>query len=220
MSAALTLALDASTYTGSVAVLGGGKVLAERETAMRGEREERLMPAVASALADAGVRPSGVGRVVCGGGPGSFTSLRIAASIAKGLAAATEIPLYAVPSLALIVAGNETGSGRWLAVLDAMRGESFVTGYERVNGEIHEIAPFALVANSAVEPMALALGARSIGPTQGVIAAAPHARGVLALAEWLAAEKPVDIATWEPRYGRVAEAQARWEREHGRPLRG
>ena len=183
MSASLTLAIDASTYTGSVAVIGGGRVVAETETAMRGEHEERLMPAVAQVLADAGVRPRGVGRVVCGAGPGSFTSLRIAASIAKGIAVAGEVPLFAVPSLA--------------------------------HRAVH-----ALVANSAVEPMALALGARSIGPTQGVISAAPHARGVAALEDWLTGSEPVDVATWEPAYGRVAEAQARWEREHGRPLGG
>jgi hypothetical protein len=40
------------------------------------------------------------------------------------------------------------------------------------------------------------------------------------LASRLAAAPPVDLATWEPQYGRVAEAQAKWEREHGRPLTG
>ena len=29
---------------------------------------------------------------------------------------------------------------------------------------------------------------------------------------------PVDLALWEPEYGRLAEAQVRWEAEHGRPL--
>jgi tRNA threonylcarbamoyladenosine biosynthesis protein TsaB len=29
---------------------------------------------------------------------------------------------------------------------------------------------------------------------------------------------PVDLATWEPAYGRLAEAQVKWEREHGRAL--
>jgi hypothetical protein len=30
----------------------------------------------------------------------------------------------------------------------------------------------------------------------------------------------VDIASWEPEYGRLAEAQVRWERAHGMPLPG
>ncbi|MDF1506325.1 hypothetical protein, partial [Roseisolibacter sp. H3M3-2] len=29
---------------------------------------------------------------------------------------------------------------------------------------------------------------------------------------------PVDLALWEPDYGRKAEAQVRWEAEHGRAL--
>src|ERR1041385_5784484 len=82
----ITLALDAATYVGTVAVLRDGDVVAARETAMRGRDVERLMPAVADALDAATVRATEIGRIVCGEGPGSFTSLRIAASIAKGLA--------------------------------------------------------------------------------------------------------------------------------------
>lgn len=219
MSGALTLALDASTYTGTVAVINGRELLAHRAVAMRGEHEERLMPAVAEALAGAGVSPEAVARVVCGAGPGSFTSLRIAASIAKGIATAREVPLFAVPSLALIVAGNDLPDGRWLAVLDAMRGEAYVTGYESERGTVREIAPFALVARAAVEPLATALEARLVGPGEAM-ALSPHARGVTRLEEWLGESGPVDLAVWEPRYGRVAEAQAKWEREHGRPLGG
>ncbi|MGI9077527.1 MAG: tRNA threonylcarbamoyladenosine biosynthesis protein TsaB, partial [Gemmatimonadaceae bacterium] len=70
------LAIDASTYTGTVAVISEEKVVAEREVAMRGRNEERLMPAVAEALETAGVHVDNLGAVVCGGGPGSFTSLR------------------------------------------------------------------------------------------------------------------------------------------------
>src|SRR5918912_3862706 len=100
----LTLALDASTYVGSVAVLRGAELLAEREAAMRGEHEERLLPAVDGALRAAGVVPTSLHRVVCGAGPGSFTSLRIAASIAKGIAVGCGLPLLAVSSLMLAAA--------------------------------------------------------------------------------------------------------------------
>ena len=124
----ILLALDASPYTGTVAVVRNGVVVASAETAMRGEREERLMPAVAATMAAAEVTPSELGLVVCGAGPGSFTSLRIAASIAKGIAFAQEVPLHAASSLALMVAGAEPAlaEGRYLAVLDALRGEAYV----------------------------------------------------------------------------------------------
>jgi tRNA threonylcarbamoyladenosine biosynthesis protein TsaB len=29
---------------------------------------------------------------------------------------------------------------------------------------------------------------------------------------------PVDLASWEPTYGRLAEAQVKWEKAAGRPL--
>jgi hypothetical protein len=46
---------------------------------------------------------------------------------------------------------------------------------------------------------------------------APHARGFARLiASGIAAE--VEMTTWEPTYGRKAEAQVKWEAAHGREL--
>ena len=97
----ITLALDAATYTGSVCLARADEVLAARTVAMRDARSERLMPAVAAVLAEAGLSVRGVDRIGCGEGPGSFTNLRIAASIAKGLPSAAARPPHAVSSLAL-----------------------------------------------------------------------------------------------------------------------
>ena len=93
------LALDGALSVGTVAVIDGARVLAESTVPMKGVHEERLLPAVHDALARAGVEPLAIDGVVCGAGPGSFTSLRIAASIAKGYAMGVGVPLYAVSSL-------------------------------------------------------------------------------------------------------------------------
>jgi len=74
---------------------------------MKGAEHERLMPAIASALTHACVDIDAVGRVVCGAGPGSFTSLRIAGAIAKGIASGVGVPLFALPSMALIAGGAD-----------------------------------------------------------------------------------------------------------------
>ena len=51
--------------------------------------------------------------------------------------------------------------------------------------------------------------------------AAPDATAALrVLAAHGVAAGPVSLDAWEPAYGRVAEAQARWEAAHGRPLPG
>lgn len=216
----LTLALDASTYTASVVLIGDDRVVREHTVAMRDPQHERLMPAVADALGAHGMRE--VGRIVCGAGPGSFTSLRIAASIAKGLAVASGKPLFAVSSLALLVSGaaDETLGGRWLCLLDAMRGESFAQAFEiDPSSGIIEMSAVRVVRDEEIGELARSLRARTIGPGREVDAA-PHARGVLRLAGHASLRTPVDLASWEPDYGRLAEAQVRWEAAHGRALEG
>lgn len=222
LDSGLTLALDASTYEGSVAVVRGGEVLAERAVAMRGEREERLMPAVAAALAEAGVSARDLARVVCGAGPGSFTSLRIAASIAKGIAEGTGAPLYAVPSLLLVVAGATPPlvAGRYVAALDAMRGEWFASPMEADgSGRVARWSAAALVSAAALDELARRERARVVGPRHGGDHPhPPHARGVARLLDVEGAITPADLSAWEPDYGRLAEAQVKWESAHGRAL--
>ncbi|MHB1864476.1 MAG: tRNA (adenosine(37)-N6)-threonylcarbamoyltransferase complex dimerization subunit type 1 TsaB [Gemmatimonadaceae bacterium] len=227
----ITLALDASTYVGTVAVIRDGCVVAEGETAMRGRDIERLMPAVAAALDAAGVTAAQVGRVVCGDGPGSFTSLRIAASIAKGLATGNGAALMRVSSLALVAAGAPALTpGAYVAVLDALRGDVY---FQRLvvgpGGDVVPDHERALGPVDAVPRMAQAIGARVVGPAAvldllpgvpregagSALELAPHARGVIRLE---AALQMADLASWEPRYGRLAEAQVKWEAVHGRPL--
>jgi tRNA threonylcarbamoyladenosine biosynthesis protein TsaB len=206
----LTLALDASTYSGTVAIGRGGYLVAERVVAMRGREEERLMPAVAAALASVGGKPTDITSVICGAGPGSFTSLRIAASIAKGLATALSIPLFAVSSLGL--GAVEAGPGRWLVTLDALRGEVFAGGYAWIARELVELAPPRLISAGDAPALAVFLEA-------SLVQTAPHARAALRILDGASAGAPVDVASWEPDYGRLAEAQVRWEAAHGRPLR-
>ena len=93
ISGSYTLALEGATYEGSVALIRESEVVAERTLraedggSPRAGSGERLMPAVAECLGEAGVGRAEIARIVCGAGPGRFTSLRVAGSVAKGLAA-------------------------------------------------------------------------------------------------------------------------------------
>jgi tRNA threonylcarbamoyladenosine biosynthesis protein TsaB len=217
MSTDLTLGVDSSTYRGTVAVFAGARVLATAEVLMRGEREERLMPAIAAALGSAAVTVHDLGRVVAGGGPGSFTSLRIGAALAKGICTAAGIPMATVPSLALLVAGAEPplDDGVYVAVLDAMRGDVYAALIEWRSGLAVTILDEQLIPRSAVGAFAARRGARVVGAGME-IDAMPHARGIARVAD--AMIHAVSLDTWEPAYGRLAEAQVKWEAEHGRSL--
>jgi tRNA threonylcarbamoyladenosine biosynthesis protein TsaB len=214
----LVLALDASTYSGSVVLLRDNTVSGEAVVAMRGEHEERLMPAVASLLAQHSTGVDDLDAVACGAGPGSFTSLRIAASIAKGLSAAREIPLLVAPSTLLVVGGVKPPlrPGKYIVALDAMRGDFFCHEVDVTanNG----ILPGASWRDSraTLEQRANTTGATIVGPVESV-AMAPHARGFAELIR-SGITRQADMTTWEPDYGRKAEAQVRWEATHGREL--
>lgn len=221
----ITLALDASTYVGTVAVLRDRALVAEGEAMMRGAEEERFMPAVIATLGEAGCSARDVNRVICGAGPGSFTSLRIAGAIAKGIVMGNgkrAEGLYAVSSLALIVAARSEslGPGRWLALLDAMRGERYAALYEvGADGVVREIERLGMVRDADVARECDRLGARAIGPRE-MIEAAPHARGAAVMLDTILSGGCVSLDSWEPDYGRLAEAQVKWEAAHGRSLMG
>ena len=222
-----TLALEGATYEGSVALLAGSTVVAER-TIRRSDGDpssmrsgERLMPAVAECLAEAGVERGEIARIVCGAGPGSFTSLRVAASVAKGLAAGYGVELFAVSSLLLAVTGAQPPlvPGEYLSVLNAMRGELFA---QRIilgsAGAASPTGPATIISiDQLAEIVESERAVKVIGPAQ-LCDVGPHARGVAPILATIVETGPVDLASWEPDYGRLAEAQVRWEAAHGRPL--
>lgn len=178
------------------------------------------MPAVAACCDEAAVIPGDLARVVCGEGPGSFTSLRIGASIAKGVALAADRPLFAVPSLLLSVASvaQQIPSGRYLSVLDAQRGELFALLVDRgEDGRVSASGELEIVAASEVERLAALAGARVAGPEQEV-STWPRAAGLAVLLPGVLQGGSVDLVSWEPVYGRAPEAQVRWEKAHGRAL--
>lgn len=166
---------------------------------------------VAATLEDAGVSVSDLDRVVCGAGPGSFTSLRVAASIAKGIVVGAGCELFAVSSLLLIAAAEPPG--RYMVTLPAMRGEAFAAVFDVNDDHIVEVRPPAIVAESEVARFALEAGA-------SLSSSRPRASAVARIMQQVIEGGQCNVNTWEPVYGRLAEAQVKWEAAHGRPLTG
>ncbi len=219
---ALTLALDGSTYSASIALLRDGKLIGESVASSESEgggRGEALVPMIARMLEASGLRADQITEVICGAGPGSFTSLRVAASVGKGIAVAAQAKMYSVSSLLLTVgAQNPLAEGNFLSVLPAMRGELFALPVTVTNGVPAASAPrHTILGDEAIAPAAALNGARVIGPGQQ-LDVSPHARGVAALYGAVVAGGAIDLDRWEPDYGRLAEAQVKWEAAHGRPL--
>lgn len=118
------LAIDTSTELATVAILANGKLHSEEQGSMR-QHAQFLLPMIKRMLALAGLSFSQLDGIVFGRGPGSFTGLRIACSVAKGLAYAHDLPLFPVSSLAAIAYDayqtelNQTSDTHVLAMIDA-----------------------------------------------------------------------------------------------------
>lgn len=94
----ILVALETSGPVGSVALSVEGAVLARAFLGERGGHAAGLVPALDRVLDEAGVPRKGIGGVVVGAGPGSFTGVRVAAAAGKGLSHALGVPMWAVSS--------------------------------------------------------------------------------------------------------------------------
>ncbi len=122
------LAVETATAVGSVAVWRDGPVY-ESSFNIQGAHSELVLPALHHALEVTGTPPDEVSAFVVGSGPGSFTGVRIAASMAKGWAMARRIPLYAYSSLLAVAAGTGV-AGPVCALFDAKRGQIYGACYD------------------------------------------------------------------------------------------
>jgi tRNA threonylcarbamoyladenosine biosynthesis protein TsaB len=121
------LAIDTSSFTGSVAFVDAGVVVGEVIARVRASHSEALLPIVDEVLRRAGATLAEVGLLAVGIGPGSFTGVRIGMATAKGLRLATGLPLVGVPSLDALAAAAVGARGPLAAVLDARRDEVFLS---------------------------------------------------------------------------------------------
>jgi len=132
---ALFLCLDTSTPTARVAVLDAGGAVLFAVEAIAERHSSQVLPLCAEALAAASLRPAELAGIACGGGPGSFTGLRVGLAVAKGLALPTGVPLFVVSSLealAVDILASRPGAGAGCVAvpcLDAGKGEIYVAAF-------------------------------------------------------------------------------------------
>ncbi len=140
------LALETSGRLGSVA-LGTTEAFIEQKT-LSGplKHSQEVLPAAQELLQKHNVEPSEVAQVYLSIGPGSFTGLRIAVTIAKTLALAQKTKIVAVDTLDAIAANAVTSienadsvASHVGCILDAKRGQFFVAGYAIENGNARKI---------------------------------------------------------------------------------
>jgi tRNA threonylcarbamoyladenosine biosynthesis protein TsaB len=223
------LAFDTATEYLSIAVAARGRVLTH-DAAGGAQASATLIPAILTLLAKAGVSLRELDAIAFGRGPGAFTGLRTACSVAQGLAYGANKPALAVDTLLAVAEDARAGRAAlrvWVA-MDARMDEIYAAQYAFAAGSLSVIdapllttpawlnqrwqaQPPQLVAGNALA----AFGARLlVGDAALAPDALPRASAMLPLARALWAQGgAVDAAHALPLYLRDKVAQTTLERE-------
>ena len=155
----LVLALDTTVREGSVALVDGDRIVAERRGDPSRTHAERLPGECLTLLATHGVRLASVELFAVAAGPGSFTGLRVGIAAMQGFAAVTGRPIIGVPALEALGHLGSAGRppGALVAVwMDAHRRDVFAALYKVTSAAAFEPEHLAEVEGPRVgEPPAL-----------------------------------------------------------------
>ena len=130
------LALECASETCSVALSQHSEIIEEISTSPQ-RHNELLLPMVSEVLSRAQLSINDIDAFAFGRGPGSFTGIRIAASVIQGLAFATGKPVIPVSSLAALAqsAFDKHKCNDVLTIVDARMGEVYWAHY-RLNEQV------------------------------------------------------------------------------------
>lgn len=147
------LAFDTATEACSVALLREGELRTEYVETERGHAE-RILPMIDALLADSGVTLAALDVIAFGRGPGAFTGVRLAASVAQGLAYGAGLPVVPVSDLAAValrVLRAEPAAAGVMVCNDARMSQVYAGAFRRDAADLVESATEeAVVAPEAV----------------------------------------------------------------------
>jgi len=164
------LAVETATDACSVAVARGGDIRVRHRVAPR-QHSALLFGLLEELVPGGNLRAHGIHLIAYGSGPGSFTGLRIAASVAQGLAYSSRLPAVAVSTLAALAqsalrSGVVDAAEAVLCILDARANEvygavfAFEAGLAREREGPWACAPAALAPQCAHSMAAVGSGCR------------------------------------------------------------
>ncbi|MGB2864049.1 MAG: tRNA (adenosine(37)-N6)-threonylcarbamoyltransferase complex dimerization subunit type 1 TsaB [Sedimentisphaerales bacterium] len=142
------LAVETSSRIGSVAIALNGKMLGETVFSAPLRHSVEIFPAIRELLDQFNLKPGQIEHIYISVGPGSFTGLRIATTLAKIMQLAHAAKIVTVDTLDVVAANvinlipentlsvsnhklPAMSDERVAAVLDAKRGQFFIAVYER-----------------------------------------------------------------------------------------
>ena len=202
----LVLAVETSGRNGSAAVGIGDRILAKRPLSGRLRHGSELLTCCSDLLKTIGARPSDINSICISAGPGSFTGIRIAVTIAKMMNFACDakiIPISTMDVLAENVAqypppAEDSSPDRKkpkiqniATILDAKRSQFYIALFDRSHGRWHKSVDDCLMTSSQFVQQ-FAAGEKTISLL---------GEGLLYYADQFAGERitVLDESSWYPR---------------------
>ncbi|MBM4210168.1 MAG: tRNA (adenosine(37)-N6)-threonylcarbamoyltransferase complex dimerization subunit type 1 TsaB [Gammaproteobacteria bacterium] len=173
------LALDTSTEACSAALRVADRGFERYHEAPRGHAE-LILPMIDELLAEAGITLKDLNAIAFGRGPGSFTGVRLAASVVQGLAFGAGVgvvPVSTLKAVALRAVAGRAVAGRAVAAAapqathvlvcnDARMDEVYTAAFAMVGSELVALGPEQVLAPGLVQLPSVA-GAHWIGAGRG-----------------------------------------------------
>ncbi len=129
------LGIDSSAVSASAAVVSNGKVISESYINTGLTHSQTLLTLIDQSLKNASFTVNDIDLIAVTNGPGSFTGIRIGIATAKGLAAPTAIPCFAVSTLEAIAYPFKNHRCTALAVMDARCSQAYTAMFKCGNNE-------------------------------------------------------------------------------------
>ena len=131
---AFILNIDTSSPICSVCIADRGQVILEMSDFSGNNHASVLTTLIQQLLIDTKLKVSGISAIALSSGPGSYTGLRIGASVAKGLCYGLDIPLIAIPTLMSMAwamsAISADDRGIFVPMIDARRDDVYMAIYD------------------------------------------------------------------------------------------
>lgn len=136
------LAFDTSIDLCSVALGVDDKIIAQQKLAPQ-RHNELILPMIDELLRSANLKLAQLDVIAFGCGPGSFTGIRLATSIAQGLAFGANVPLAPISTLRILAqtAYDQFSFVKVLVALDARMEQIYWGKYEILDGLMEETTP-------------------------------------------------------------------------------
>ena len=122
----ITIMLDSSNTSMSVGIMDESHIIASTSYEAWQRQSEVMIPELDKLLKDNGFTKDDIQDVIVAIGPGSYTGVRIAITIAKTIAVALNVKVYPVSSLQVLKDGNNPS----ICLINARSKRSYISVYQ------------------------------------------------------------------------------------------